>query len=399
MKDTILVVSALFPPEPVVSAYLSNDIVNKLILISKVVVISPRPSRPFGLKFNLDNQIDKIFKHIVLDSYIFPASGLFGRLRESFSFGAKTSRYIIEHKDEIKVIYANTWPLFAQYYLIRTAKACGIPVILHIHDIYPESLMMKLPKLFRKFIYHMVLPLDRYILKNASTIIGISPNMINYLRESRKLHKTRFELVRNWQNDESFSRTYPKAEHSTLIFMYLGSISASASVQTLIRAFNYAKIDKSKLIIAGNGNDKFNCIALVEEIGNINISFHDVNPEEVAEFQTQADVLLLPLKKGISMTATPSKLTAYMLSGKPIIACIESDSDAAGIIQISESGFVTKPEDPISLGEEMRKVAKMDKSVLNNMGVNARIFALNNLSRDANLDKLVALIKELYDKN
>lgn len=399
MKDNILVVSALFPPEPVVSASLSIDIVNTLASTNKVIVISPRPSRPFGIKFNSNNQKKSLYKHIVLDSYIFPASRLLGRLRESFSFGAKTSKYIVEHKDEIKVIYANTWPLFAQYYLIRSAKACGIPVVLHIHDIYPESLTEKLPRQISKFVYYLALPLDKYILRNANIIVGISPNMINYLRESRKLHKSRFELVRNWQNDEIFSKNYPKSDYSTLTYMYLGSISPSAGVQTLIKAFDYAKVNNSTLVIAGNGSDKENCIKLVEEIGNINISFCEVIPEEVAKLQTQADVLLLPLKKGVSLTATPSKLTAYMLSGKPIIACIEPESDAAEIIRTSKSGFISIPDDYISLGELMKKVTLMDKSTLNTMGINAKKFAFNHLSRGANLHKLVSVIKELYDKS
>lgn len=399
MRDIVLVVSALFPPEPVVSASLSIDIVNKLASTHKVVVVSPRPSRPFGLQFKPDTQKQSSFKHIIVDSFTFPKSELLGRLRESYSFGKKTSEYIFRHKDEIKVIYANTWPLFAQYYLIKAAKACNIPVVLHIQDIYPESLTKKLPKLVGKLIYWLALPFDKYVLKHTKAIIGISPDMIAYLKKSRRLYKNRFELVRNWQNDTQFSGTSSKPASNVLSFMYLGSISPSAGVETLIKAFDYAKIDKSQLVIAGNGTDKENCIKLAEETQNRNIYFCEADPENVAELQAQADILLLPLKKGISLTATPSKLTAYMLSGKPIIACVEAESDTAEIIKASESGFVSIPEDYMALSETMTKVAATDKSELTRMGNNARLFAFNNLSRETNLLKLVSIIKEIYEQD
>lgn len=399
MKDTILVVSALFPPEPVVSASLSIDVVNKLATTHKVTVISPQPSRPFGVEFRSNNKDNLTYKHIVLDSFIFPKSKLLGRLRESFSFGVKTSEYISKYNSEIKVIYANTWPLFAQYYLMKTAKAYGIPVVLHVQDIYPESLTKKLPKLISKLIYQLALPFDKYSLTNAKTIIGISPIMIEYLRESRKLYKNNFELVRNWQNDESFSYVYDKLDESILTFMYLGSISPSAGLETLIKAFDYAKVNNSKLIIAGNGSEKESCIKLVKEIKNDNIIFCEVNSDKVPKLQAQADVLLLPLKKGISLTATPSKLTAYMLSGKPIIACVEQESDTAKIIRDSESGFISNPEDYLSLAEVIKKIAVMDKFKLETMGTKGRTFAINTLSRTKNLFKLTSIIEELYDKS
>ena len=237
---------------------------------------------------------------------------------------------------------------------MKAANACNIPVVLHIHDIYPESLIEKLPKCIGRLIHSLILPLDRSILKSANTIICISPNMIAYLKESRSLYKSRFELIRNWQNDDHFSYEHPLANNESLTFMYLGSISPSAGIETLIRAFDYAKIDNSKLIIAGDGADKENCIKLAEEIQNIGISFCGANPNDVAMLQAQADILLLPLKKGLSLTATPSKLTAYMLSGKPIIACVEPESDTARIINTSESGFISLPEDYMHLSNIMK---------------------------------------------
>ena len=47
----LLIISAVFPPEPVVSASLSYDIASSLSGTYKTVVLSPIPTRPLGFKF------------------------------------------------------------------------------------------------------------------------------------------------------------------------------------------------------------------------------------------------------------------------------------------------------------------------------------------------------------
>jgi hypothetical protein len=47
----VVVISAVFPPEPVVSATLSADLARELAKKNNVTVLSPMPSRPLGFKF------------------------------------------------------------------------------------------------------------------------------------------------------------------------------------------------------------------------------------------------------------------------------------------------------------------------------------------------------------
>ena len=68
----------------------------------------------------------------------------------------------------------------------------------------------------------------------------------------------------------------------------------------------------------------------------------------------QSEVLLLSLKKGVAKTALPSKLTAYMLSAKPIIASVDEDSGTADIIKSNKCGWVVEAENEIKLIECMK---------------------------------------------
>ena len=92
----ILIVTAVFSPEPVVSAKLSEDLAHELSKTNTVSVISPKPTRPFGFKLN-EKDINKSYSLINLDSYTCPESNVYGRFKESYSFGLACSKYIKEN--------------------------------------------------------------------------------------------------------------------------------------------------------------------------------------------------------------------------------------------------------------------------------------------------------------
>jgi glycosyltransferase involved in cell wall biosynthesis len=226
--------------------------------------------------------------------------------------------------------------------------------------------------------------------------------MIDHLSKTRRIDANKFELIRNWQNDAAFlgeSENSNIARKNEFIFMYVGSLSASAGVDVIIRGFHEAKLPCSKLIIAGNGVDKQKCIAIATDLKNPQIAFCEASPEDVPELQSHADVLLLPLKKGIAKTATPSKLTAYLLSSKPIIACVEEDTDVADILREGNCGFVIEPENETALSLKMKELFHLNQDQLEQHGKNGRDFAITNLSKRTNLKKLVSLIEKLLKDN
>lgn len=386
----ILIASALFPPEPVVSANIAYDLACKLAEEHEVVVISPTPSRPYGLQFE-NPPIFSGFKHYQLESYTYPQSAIIGRFRESYSLGLHIKRFIEHHHENIEAVYANVWPLFAQLAVAKVCKKYGIPFVIHVQDIYPESLTNKIP-VIGKVLRGLILPVDKYILSAADLVISISNQMKNELVTTRSIADNKVYVVRNWQNDDFFQGFKNDIAGSEIIdrdfnFLYLGSISPTAGVDLLIDAFAKANLNQSKLVIAGGGSDKEKCIKLATSY-NKNIVFIDAQPEQVASIQAQADILLLPLRKGIAATALPSKMTAYMLSGKPILASVDQPSEIASIVVDNQCGWVTTPGDIDELSKAMQEAFSLDEEDLESFGANSLSFAKLNLSKKVNLNLL-----------
>ena len=394
MEKFILIISAVFPPEPVVSARLSMDLYKALKEKGyKVKVIHPEPSRPYGFNpdqfdGNKDNEDE-----VITTSYICPASSLMGRLRESWSFGKACAKYIQLHSDEISCIYANTWPIFSQRFIVKTAKKINIPCLMHVQDIYPESLTNKLNHLQGVIAEAILLPIDKYILHNCTKVIAISEKMREYLIYSRNIPSKNIIVVTNWQDEKEFLdykyEESPKTE-SPFTFMYMGNIGPVAGVDLLIEAFLKARLDNARLVIAGSGSMK---AKLIEKASSSpNIEYWDVPNGKVPEIQSQADCMLLPIKKGAASSSIPSKLPAYMFSGKPIIGCVDSDSDTADAIKQADCGWIIEPENTQILAEKMATVASLGSVYLEEYGEKALKYGLKNFSKKENLNKLIEAI-------
>ncbi|WP_302251409.1 glycosyltransferase family 4 protein [uncultured Alistipes sp.] len=388
----ILVLSGVFPPEPVVSASLSIAIARALSREYDVTVLSPMPTRPNGSIYSRPDFRDEHFTHIVTDSYVCPASKFIGRMRESLSFGRCIASYIREHHENISAIYANVWPIFSQYLAVKEAKRWGIPIVLHIQDIYPESMLGRLG-IIGCMIKWPLLELDRFILRNASTVFAISENMKSYLCDTRHIEDSKVLVVRNWQDDSLFPEHLEQTVRGKFTFMFVGSISPAAGVMLLLKAFVKAAIPDSQLVIAGSGSDKAACEAYTRQHPEADIRFRPVTPTEVADVQSGADVLLLPLRKGVGHTASPSKMPAYMFSAKPILACVDRGSDVELVVHASQCGWVCEPENESALSEMMIRVTGMPREQLNEIGRNARRYALDHFTAAKNLNTIISSIK------
>lgn len=392
MKN-ILIISAVFSPEPVVSAKLSEDLAIHLSQSNKVTVISPKPTRPCGFLFS-KKEVNNLFSLINLDSYTCPKSNLFGRLRESYSFGKACEKYIKTNHNKIDLIYMNTWPILAQYITVKSANKFNIPISIHVQDIYPESLSTKMPKL-GAFLNWIFIPFDKLILEKSTTVIAISKKMKKYLANSRDISLNKIKVVKNWQNEDAFinyESIKKPLKNKLFTFMYMGNIGPVAGVDLLIKSFSKANLENSRLIIAGSGSKRIELEKLVSSRKIERVSFIDVPEGMVPEIQGSSDVMLLPIKKGAASSSIPSKLPAYMFSKKPIIASVDIDSDSARLIKESKAGWIVEPENIDMLTDTMREAYLTDKSELEIKGQNGFNFALDNLSKKNNLDQITDVV-------
>jgi glycosyltransferase involved in cell wall biosynthesis len=401
----ILLITASFPPEPIVAASMTLDLARALAGKEKVVILAPPPSRPLGFKFEEKNPPELVFDKIILKSFVYPKSNLFGRAYENYSFGRLSTDFIKENHSGIKCCYVNTWPIISQYMNIRALMKYSIPSVTHVQDIYPESLSTRFPLSISAF-YNALMNVDKYILKNSTRVIANSNFMKQVFTENRGIDGNKIGVVQNWGNRRDFreygstivNKKMNGSGKTSFTFMFMGNIGPVAGVDFLISCYDKSRITAANLVIAGCGSEKGKCQKLAGSLKNKDIRFLDVPAGKDYEAQMEADVMLLPVKKGAGMSSVPSKLQSYMFSGKPVIACVDEKSETAYTIKTSRCGWVIPPENQDILISTLKHVSSQPASCLNELGINGLKYATEHFSRDMNLEKLVSVITGIMRK-
>lgn len=398
MRKKIIIVSGVFPPEPVTSAYLNYDLAMALKDTYDVTVLRPAPTRPIGANYSgKEYSYETPFKCIELNTYTHPESDILGRLHETISFGIACSKYIKNNHSDIDFIYNSSWQLFGYYIVAKTAVKYSIPFMVPIQDIYPECVLpSNKGGIFRKVIFKVLLNFDVYYQKHAYRVRTISKEMANYLSTTRKVSLDKYLVVNNWQDDSTYKKLSP-SEHDKVVFAFVGSINKSSRVEYMINAFIRANIPNTELRIYGNGVDRAHCENLVKAKGIQNIIFDSVPRDKVPYVQSECDILLSALERGTAGLCLPSKLTSYMLSGRAIIVSVDKDSATARYITESRGGIIVEPDNEKELADAFTRIVAEGKEEIENYGRNNKAYAQQYLTKKVNLNIVVKSIKEILE--
>jgi glycosyltransferase involved in cell wall biosynthesis len=412
----ITIISSVYPPEPPVNARMCSDLAGALAERGdNVTVVCPQPTRPLGTDYSAYSAPGRILANregnieiVRLPSFTSPQSKLIPRMRESWSFGTHCCLYLADRAVRPDVLYVHAWPLLAQALLAVYAKKQHIPIVLQIMDIYPESLMNKLPAIGRPLFYEPLRMLDRWTARKATIISVISESMRKTYVHDRRIPDERVVTIPTWQDEKVFDSVLDREEacchygvsSELFTFVYLGNIGPVAGVDLLVRAFHKADMRDAQLLIIGDGSQKNSCIEIARRIGAPNIIFiSDPDARNVAKLQIMADVFLLPLKRGAGSSSIPSKLSAYMFSGRPVLATIDEDSDTAAVIHDAACGWIGPPEDQQWLSAKMKAIVAMAPRQLATLGANGREFALVYFSKTQGARQLAQTVLSAAEKS
>lgn len=394
----ILLITAVYPPEPVVSARLSQDLREYLVERGHTVhVLCPVPSR--GGHDTAGAAPGAVTK---LNSYRCPVSRLIGRARESWDFGRRAADWIAaQPQGSFDVIYANVWPLLAPYHIVCAARACAIPVVMHVQDVYPESLATKLPTILYRLASLPLKAWDRAVVRRCAAIVLPSVRIGRAYSLSRKLDG-RVHVVRNWVDPTPFDVLHDRSavcrEYDVptdrFTFMYLGNLSALSALDTAICAFASAADDTQQFVIVGEGSLKKHCQEIVRSQALKNIWFRsEPDAAKVARVQSMADAFVLPTRRGGSISSTPSKCISYMLSAKPIIGAVDAQSDTADDLRSAECAWLCAPGDSSDLAGCMRAAREASLCTVREMGRSGRGYAMRCFAKDVCLPLMADIIE------
>ena len=190
----------------------------------------------------------------------------------------------------------------------------------------------------------------------------------------------------------------PAFSATAFVLVYGGNVGVAAGVETVIAAMRLVKTGRETvLVIAGSGSQLAACRKLAQGMDGmpeVRVLFHSPwAAEETSQVLAAADVLVLPTRGTQSLASIPSKLLAYLLAARPVLALVLPESDTAGVIEAAGCGWVVPPDDPERLAGKIAELAGLPEQLLEQMGAAGREYALQHFSAETCLPKVIEIIQ------
>ena len=398
----------VFPPESVASAVMVDHLAQGLVNQKHdVTVITSFPSKMQGVLFpgyrKTVYQIEKSiygFRLCRVFTFFSTKSTIFSRLPEylSYAFASNLASIFLSKPD---VVFINTWPI-ATFITAVFCKLRGIPYVFNVQDLYPESAGGLGYLKTGGGIYKFFLWADRFLMKNAAHIIPISEEFANRIQKTRNVPAEKMTVIWNWYDGRV--QPQPKAGEwrqkfayfdSSFIIMYAGNIGSVAGLETVLEAAKLlAPCGKYVFVLAGDGTmrEELEERCKKEKIQNVHFMY-PLHRENLSDVQASADIMLITAKRGLAHSEVPSKMMGYMLSGRPILAMVDSNSNTARLVKQAICGLIGEPENPQILAEKILEMCTSGK--FDEWGNNARQFALQHFDQHKNVARIIEILEKV----
>lgn len=404
----IHIVVPVFPPESIASAVMAEHLASSLARLGhEVTVITSFPSKMKGEIYQgysrklYQLRIDSAgYSLLRVFSFFSKRSSITSRVPEylSYALTSNLGSLIIGKPD---VVFMNTWPI-ATFLTSFFCKLRKVPYVFNVQDLYPESAGGLGYLKESGLLYKLFLQMDRFSMKNAAHIIPISEEFSATIQRSRGISSEKIKVVWNWYDGQvspeskiGIWRQKISRDNNKFIAMYAGNIGSVAGLEVVLEA---AKLLASKkeyvFVLAGDGTlrENFEYQCQRQNINNV-IFIHPLTKNNLSQIHAAADIMLITAKPGLARSEVPSKMMAYMLSGRPILAMVDNDSNTARLVNLASCGLNGEPGNPEAL---VKNIIQMHQSsLLDKWGENARSFALEHFDQKKNVAAIVKVLEQV----
>lgn len=176
--------------------------------------------------------------------------------------------------------------------------------------------------------------------------------------------------------------------------LFAGNIGTAQAVQVIVAAARLLKEHAHiSFVVVGDGSRYAWMQAQVVEHGLGNLHLPGRFPvENMPGFMRQASALLVTLAdQEIFRFTVPSKVQAYLASGRPIIACL--NGEGARLVDAAGAGVTVPAEDGAALADAVLRLSRLDVAERAAMGQRGAAYHVAHFSHAMLIGQLAALLR------
>ena len=392
-KLHIALVSAYFAPEITPITHLYTDLAEDFCRYgAKVTIVTNMPNR--GL--SEDQRVAYLNRtdETAPEGYRILRVGT--RTREGKNFALRALHFLVN----TRALYRAAKQIKADVYLLGSMPpflglvGAGLNrrarTVYILQDIFPDS-MVAMGKFTE---WHPVVRasrrMEQRIYRKNSAFVTLSEDMKRTLT-ARGIEEHKIAVIPNWADTESIQ---PISREKNPLFdelnlprngfyaVYAGTLGILQEPDVIVDAAKLLLNESDiRILIFGGGALYEHVKNRIDREGITNLLLFGLYPaERVAEVYSLGNAALVPLKKGATRFAMPSKTWSALAAGRPVIVCAEPGSEWARSIEHESYGVCVNPGEPQELADA---IVQLHASTvpLEELGARARSYACEHASR------------------
>jgi glycosyltransferase involved in cell wall biosynthesis len=300
----------------------------------------------------------------------------------------------LTHKYDVIIVH-ETSPIMVGIPAIFIKKIQKLPLHFWILDLWPESLSAA-GGITNKYILCPFEKLTRWIYENSDTLLIGSKGYRKSI-ESKGNYSHKIKYFPNWVEDslKYMNRVNVPELPSGFNVMIAGNMGDAQDLPHVLDAITKVKNKSINIIFVGDGRRRRYVEDFVKDnslgknvfcLGRYPLSYMPALFEKT-------DILFMALKdEPIFALTCPSRLQAYMSSGKPIVAMI--NGDGADLIKEADCGWSVNAENSDALAQIFDDVSIMDKSILKEKGLNGKSYSQEHFDFNRCINELEKIIRK-----
>lgn len=311
------------------------------------------------------------------------------------SFAASALTQAKRHLGDADALWVYNSPAPVPLVAAHLARRGGVPYLLHVMDIWPDSVLESgmLPGRLGSAAERSLTSMVNRGYKEAARIAVISPSQIDLLVE-RGVPRKRLTYLPLCADEELFhprpadrSLLPEAAQGADVVLMYAGAMGHVQDLGTVVDAVAAIRGDKVHLVFVGGGVAEDGLRTRADSLRADNIHFLGRRPaEQMGDLTAAADAHVVALADTPGMRRTmPSKIASILCSQRAIVATCAGD--AASAVAQSQGGIVVAPGDVHGLRTALEDLASAPDT-LRNLGLRGHAYYNDVLSQRAIVDRV-----------
>lgn len=389
-----------------------------------VTVIAQLPNHPHGRIFEgwrrrpFDVRTDAGVREVRVWIYTSATKTFLRRIAYYLSFAATASiaGIVTAVRRRPQVVFASSPPLFVFVAAWITAVAARAPLVLDVRDLWPD-VGQALGELGPGRAYRLAQRLERFLYHRAARVTTVTRPFVDHV-VAAGVDPAKVVLLPNGTLPGHFTpdrhdpdlRARLGLSPTDFVAGYLGNHGIAQGLGAVVDAAGLLD-DRAaaapeantpdglappsiRFLLVGEGPVRAALIAQARAIGTDRVTFvPEVGFDEVPEYMTACDVLLVPLRAlELLESFVPSKLFDGMAAGRGIVLML--GGEARALLESTGAGWAIPPEDPAALADLLERLAS-DPATVAAAGLAGRAAACDRFDRAVQAQDLVGLLEDV----